>query len=421
MTQRKARITETTVTSRGKKYTRFVVVFYDETGNRKRKTFNRAAPAKKFAEQCDKDAARHEARQAMLKRRIGQDAEKLSPERLRDAVEALALLEGRGTLTDAVKCYLRELQRKAKNVPTVASLIDRYLRESEGEGLRPASLKELRVRLNKFAGTFGKQRIDEVERGAVQEWLSSLTNGGGKPLAHNTRKHYRYVIGGLFNHAIEHDLCSENPIAPKTRSRRRTQRRTESPTAEIFTPAQAKALLNAARDNVPEMIAPIAIGLFAGVRTAEIRRLNWSHIDLGRRVIKITGDIAKKRSVRNVSISDNLLKWLALAPDHTGAVAPETAGIWRLRKDKVLETAKGVQAWPYNAMRHSFGSYHLEQHGDPKKTALEMGHRDTGDLLFEHYRQLTTKEDAAKYWQIEPEQGAVLQYNAGVNAGEKAQ
>ena len=52
-------------------------------------------------------------------------------------------------------------------------------------------------------------------------------------------------------------------------------------------------------------------------------------------------------------------------------------------------------------MRHSYASYHLAFHQSADKTALEMGHRDT-QMLFRHYRELVTKEEAQAYWKIEP-------------------
>jgi integrase len=57
--------------------------------------------------------------------------------------------------------------------------------------------------------------------------------------------------------------------------------------------------------------------------------------------------------------------------------------------------------WKPDIMRHSYASYHLAFHQSADKTALEMGHRDT-PMLFRHYRELVTKEEAQAYWKIEP-------------------
>ena len=42
----------------------------------------------------------------------------------------------------------------------------------------------------------------------------------------------------------------------------------------------------------------LALGAFAGIRTVEITRLDWSAIDLERRIITISAGVAKTRSRR---------------------------------------------------------------------------------------------------------------------------
>jgi hypothetical protein len=61
----------------------------------------------------------------------------------------------------------------------------------------------------------------------------------------------------------------------------------------------------------------------------------------------------------------------------------------------------GLRAeWPQNALRHSFGSYHLAQFGDAAKLALEMGNSPA--TIFKHYRQLVKPKEAQRYWKIAP-------------------
>ncbi|HMF46809.1 MAG TPA: hypothetical protein VKE29_09060, partial [Candidatus Udaeobacter sp.] len=56
--------------------------------------------------------------------------------------------------------------------------------------------------------------------------------------------------------------------------------------------------------------------------------------------------------------------------------------------------------WPQNALRHSFGSYHLAQFNDAAKLALEMG--NSPSVIFRHYRQLVKPKQAERYWKLEP-------------------
>ena len=53
-------------------------------------------------------------------------------------------------------------------------------------------------------------------------------------------------------------------------------------------------------------------------------------------------------------------------------------------------------------MRHSFGTYHFALQGDPIKTSVQMGHKTGDDVLFDHYRNLATKNDAKAYFALFP-------------------
>jgi integrase len=146
------------------------------------------------------------------------------------------------------------------------------------------------------------------------------------------------------------------------------------------------------------MLATVAIGLFAGLRPAEIERLDWAEIDLEAKLIEVTAKKAKTRQRRHVTISDNLLLWLKKVKNRTGAVAP--AGKVH---EKIVPMAEGVgiKPWPADALRHSFASYYLAKHKDAARTALELGHGNQ-DMLFRNYRELVKPAEAEKFWEIVP-------------------
>jgi len=58
----------------------------------------------------------------------------------------------------------------------------------------------------------------------------------------------------------------------------------------------------------PEMIPPVAIGLFAGLRRSEFFALDWSEVDLENRTIEVKGIKAKTRQGRLVHITENLFE-----------------------------------------------------------------------------------------------------------------
>ena len=150
-----------------------------------------------------------------------------------------------------------------------------------------------------------------------------------------------------------------------------------------------------------KLVPFIAIGTFAGLRRAELERLEWSEVDLESGLITVQAVKAKSARRRFVKIRPNLASWLAPYAARRGMVTPGNCR-------KMLEAtrvAAGIKHWPSNALRHSFASYHLAHFNDAAALALELGHTDAG-LVFQHYRQIVKPKDAERYWNLSPTAGA---------------
>lgn len=76
----------------------------------------------------------------------------------------------------------------------------------------------------------------------------------------------------------------------------------------IFTPEEMESLLLTAHARILPLIA---IGGFAGIRSAEVARLEWKDIKWDRGHIELAGSKAKTAARRLVPLSDNLKAWLA--------------------------------------------------------------------------------------------------------------
>src|SRR5205085_6371317 len=121
---------------------------------------------------------------------------------------------------------------------------------------------------------------------------------------------------------------------------------------EIFTVDELRALLQAANEQGPDGLPMLAIGAFAGLRDAEIKRLDWSEVDLARGHIEVKAAKAKSARRRIVAIQPNLAAWLRTYSVKKGRLAPDG---YRTSLDRIRKTA-GLLRWPYNGLRHSFAS-----------------------------------------------------------------
>lgn len=308
------------------------------------------------------------------------------PERLR--IEALTcnerLTAAGATITVATDYYLRNAKLKNQGQFCTEATTE-LLEVKRGSGKRESYVKALKWALGRFNLTFGKQVMNEVSQKAVEDWLSSQS------FALATRRAYIRDIGILFNFGVKRGYCLLNPTAGIERPL------LEDDAPEIFTVKQTAALLSAAKSNPDlELLPALAIGFYAGLRTSELRKLEWKDVDFEAGVIEVSGRKAKTRQRRLVDLSPNLCEWLLPYQKKDALVAPS----WfrgRLEKLKVLA---GLTKWPKNGMRHSFVSYHMAKHQNPNMTALQAGH--DVDIAFSNYRNLVKPKEAIQFWDVSP-------------------
>jgi len=139
------------------------------------------------------------------------------------------------------------------------------------------------------------------------------------------------------------------------------------------------------------------ISLFAGLRRAELERLEWKDLHFEEKLVEVPSLKAKTAARRFVQLRENALAWLAPYRDHHGKVCPPN-----LRK--LLEadrSAAGIVRWDANACRHSFASYALAHYRDAKNLALELGH-SRSDTLFRFYHQRVKPDQGRRFWEVAP-------------------
>ena len=438
------KIRETTVRVNGRNYPRVIVDFGTLDGKRKRKTF-------KTRPQAERAVATWQAEQKILARQIGKGAERfltgdvqdaaaalhvlgpgvtlseaatlfktirdagLDLGHVRDAGDAVPVLGGKATLLDAARFYI-DRHFPDGGDRTVDQLVEDYIESRRQVDRREATIRDIRGRL----GCGHPRNVERDGGGTLRLKPSGFAHDfAGVPVAHVTtadleramEKHagkakatwrgFRVHLVGLFNFAKARKYIRENPaealMTPKT-SKNGKNRPYVMPVEDV------EAVLSYAAENVPEAVPYYALALFAGIRPqGELGRLTWADIDFERNEIDIRADVSKTGDERFIEMSANLVAWLLPHRKPGGPVAAPRAAVLRVRR------GAGVR-WAPDCMRHSFGSYHMAEHENAGKTALQMGHR-TIATTFEHYRRAVRKEDAARFWNIRPEgAGNVIEF-----------
>jgi integrase len=198
----------------------------------------------------------------------------------------------------------------------------------------------------------------------------------------------RRVLIVAFNFAQAGGYCVGNPAETTAKAK-------EVATAVgILSVDETAELLKCSQ---PSLLPYVAIGAFAGLRRAELERLDWKEVDLRVGLIGVTASKAKSARRRFVKVRPNLAQWLRRLAKTRGNVTPSD---YRELLDTARDAA-GLETWPNNALRHSFASYHLARFKDAAALALEQGHTNA-KLIYQHYRQVVRPAQAARYSKIAP-------------------
>jgi hypothetical protein len=102
----------------------------------------------------------------------------------------------------------------------------------------------------------------------------------------------------------------------------------------------------------------------------------------------------------------------AASAPRSGPIWPDTKAMFF--KNRFAVAARAKVPWRQNALRHSFISYRLADLQDTNRVALEAG--NSPQMIFRHYRELVTPEQARKWFSIAP---AMSDKVIAISAGRK--
>jgi len=353
-------------------------VTWTQAGKRKSKWFKLKGEAQKFRDKTEDELAAKGSSQAPITQ-----AELRAVHAFREIIAKLPEHAQSATLADAVENFTKGLESRHKSI-SCEDVSDKLITKLLIEGKSKSHRDTLEYRLKRFNEDYGDWLACDVTTEVIDDFLANLKVG------QQTKLHYRRAIGQMFNHAIKIKAAPSNPITDTIKPK------VKPAATGILKPNEVATLLTCAdADTLPGL----AISFFAGVRRAEIERLDWSEVDFEEKYIEIKAENAKTAQRRLIPMSDNLAAWLAPHALNSGKIIKSPA-IWRKGQEDARTDAK-IKTWPHNAGRHSFASYHLAMNDDPGKLAMALGHPDPR-LLFRHYRQLVTAKAAQTYWSIEP-------------------
>ena len=269
------------------------------------------------------------------------------------------------SISDAIRFALEHLRTRQESV-LLSKAIEDLVETKAKAGRSKRYCSDLKNRLARLDTAFQEESIGNLTTADLDTFLSGLKAAPG------TANTFRRDIRTLWSFADKRGWT-------KARIAKNTELATASVSAPgILTPEQAAKLLSYSTDH--ELLAFVCIGLFGGLRVAEIKKLEWNDVDLKSGYINVSAENSKTRSRRLVPIVPNLAAWLRTIPQKKGRIVTrEIRHAWDLARigagfgpffsinktvkaaqiDKNDQPRKDLIPWPDNAMRHSFVSYRL--------------------------------------------------------------
>ena len=210
--------------------------------------------------------------------KTGRSTSPFRPRSGEDAIAALAQLDGTGlTLAQAVALARRHLRSPAGNL-TVTDAVAKLIAEKEAENLRERSVRDLRNRLNVFAQTFGDRNVADITQTEVERWLLDL-RGISRTKAPKTSPTGRRKTTS-FRSARSLIGPSPRDIGARIIPRQRSARPRLTGRRPAFSRQRRRNdCCGRPRPNKKgKLLASVVLGLFAGIRSNEIMRLDWSAV-----------------------------------------------------------------------------------------------------------------------------------------------
>lgn len=314
-----------------------------------------------------------------------------------DAAEIHSLIAGRGiTALEIVRDWLRRNKTNLQKI-TVADAGKLLIEQAKTDGKSSDRRKQLAAALDSLALAFNVE-VHTITPDQISKYLAAL------PFKERTKRNHRDVIR-YFNSW----LILRGYLAKGTDWLEGVQNYSARKVGEIeiYSVPEITRLLNEAGDMTPFF----AIGAFAGLRHAEIARLDWSEIDLEDGFIEVHAAKSKTGERRLVPMHDNLKAWLRphRPKDGKGKVAPyanTTKQLFKVAaatKRDATDTAPEVPAveWKHNALRHSYISYRVAETADVPRVADEAG--NSPGIIRQHYLRRVKPNEAAAWFAVAPE------------------
>lgn len=251
-----------------------------------------------------------------------------------------------------------------------------------------------------------------------------------KKYSRNTLESCRAVLNGMFQQAVILDMIQKNPVSYARLPRDTRQRHTN-----VMTKMGQEVFLQYAENS--RYYPMYEIALFTGMRSGELRGLQWEDIDFEQNVIHVThsllylnhayhlGETKTPNSIRDIPMLKNVRKLLKQQRRNQFIERQEMGEFWNpdtefknlvftnkkgnpINRDRFKKEIEKIESkiqkdmdFPHitpHTFRHTFATRCIEQGIPPKVLQTIMGHKDLATTMdiYTHVLPNTKAEEIEK-------------------------
>jgi integrase len=349
---------------------RCMVVWYDADGRRQR----RSRATLKEADDVTREAS--EALQAKVNGAMTLD-DRQSYNLARELVEPFGY-----TVLQAVREW--ERGKAPYRGKKTAEVINELIAAKRREKLSASYVNRLEDDLTSFASAV-PDKIEKVQSPHIKQFLNGCTVGARR------WNNLRDQVVTLFRFArseryLPKDRTTEAEDVLKMKVARKT--------VDMFTPAELRLII----ENIRTVWLPwVLISAYAGVRTFEVMRMDWSSIRWDQKLIDLPPEVTKVNERRIIPMCDALIAALLRWRDSAGPVCVDKVPQREIEQIMAkVKKAHPTFRWKHNALRHAYGSYRTALTQNVPQVALEMG--NSVHMVKRHYLEAKTFEEGLRWF-----------------------
>lgn len=242
----------------------------------------------------------------------------------------------------------------------------KWLTETSHKASHLQDVKQVTWLQQFFRGRF----LDELTRDVIAQVVEMKL----KESSPATANRYLAMIRAILRRtALDWEWIDRPPVIKLYREPKRRVR--------WITPAQVKTLLEALPQHLADMVR---FSLATGLRKRNVVDLEWSQVDLGRKVAWIYADQAKGRRDIHVSLNatavDVLTKQFGKHPARVFTYKGKPVYQVNTRAWKKALRKVGIENFRWHDLRHTWASW-LTQQGVPLNVIQEMGAWESAEMV----------------------------------------